>query len=412
MPSETLKPAARSDRPRLDSRFWRLWWANAVNCVGDGAYVAALPLLAVTITKNPVSISAISAAEYAPWLLVSIPAGVLVDRRDRVALMRKCQTLQALIAALLTLAVAVHEISIPLLLVNGFLLSCAQVVITNAAQAVLPQLVPAELLQKANSNQYVIQQVGQSSAGPPLGSLLFTVTRALPFGVNAASFAASAALLAGIPEAESAGMQHTSIWASMLDGLRWLWRHKLLRSLALLLGVNTFCNQMGFATLVLLSTVTLHLTTRQYGLLLVGVGVGSVVGGLVNSRVADLLGAVPAFVAALAVNAVLYVGMGLAPNGIVLGALIALCGFVITISSVVTVSLRQQIVPTHLLGRVNSVFRMLGWGLMPLGALAGGMAADAFGLRASFVVAGVLRGLALLVFLPVLIGSRTLRVKG
>lgn len=102
-------------------------------------------------------------------------------------------------------------------------------------------------------------------------------------------------------------------------------------------------------------------------------------------------------------NVVVFVGIGLSPNAIVLGALLAVNGFVITLWNVVTVSLRQQVVPPAMLGRVNSVYKMLGWGLIPLGALAGGLVAHAFGLRAPYPVAGALRGIALLVAMPVLI---------
>ena len=113
----------------------------------------------------------------------------------------------------------------------------------------------------------------------------------------------------------------------------------------------------------------------------------------------------PALVVALAANVAIFEGLGLSPNAIVLGALLGLNGFVTTLWNIVTVSLRQQIVPSELLGRVNSVYRMLGWGLIPPGALTGGLVAHEFGLRAGYPVAGALRGVALLIALPVLIGA-------
>lgn len=396
---------------KLGARFWRLWWANAINCLGDGAFVAAMPLLAVTMTRDPVQISLISVAEYLPWLLMSLPAGVYVDRHDRASLMWRCQAFQAVIVALVAITTLLDITTIPWLMLASFLLGCAQVVITNAAQAMLPELVPAAALQQANSNQYTVQTVGQSSAGPPLGSVMFAAAAALPFGVDAASFIVSAVLLARLPRVV-VDRGHLPMKTAVSEGLRWLLGHRLLRTLAVLLGLNTFCNQMGFATLVLLATVTLHLTAVQYGLLLVGVGVGSVVGGLINTRLARRFGALPAFIGALAANAVLYTAMGLAPNGVVLAVLIGLCGLAITVSSVVTVSMRQQLTPNDLFGRVNSVFRMIGWGLMPLGGLAGGFLAHAFGLRAPFVIAGVVRALVLAAMLPILIGEmRSAHVK-
>ena len=158
-------------------------------------------------------------------------------------------------------------------------------------------------------------------------------------------------------------------------------------------------------TLVLLATQTLHLSARGYGLLLGGAAVGSVLGGLVNARIVARIGPLPALLAALAANVILFVGIGLSPDAVVLGGLLALNGFVTVLWNIVTVSLRQEIVPTELLGRVNSVYRLLGWGLIPLGALTGGLLAHAFGLRAPYPIAGALRGIALIVALPVLVNA-------
>ncbi|MFF7889330.1 MFS transporter [Streptomyces sp. NPDC007916] len=147
------------ERVRLGGHFWRLWWANAINSVGDGVFAAAMPLLAMTITKDPQQISLISAASYLPWLLVSLPAGAIVDRYDRATLMWRFQAFQAVLVIAVAVAAAADKGSIPALAAVGFLLGGAQVVITHAAQSVLPQVVPAERLQRANSHQYVVQTV-------------------------------------------------------------------------------------------------------------------------------------------------------------------------------------------------------------------------------------------------------------
>ncbi|GAA0452976.1 hypothetical protein Ade02nite_01060 [Paractinoplanes deccanensis] len=396
---------------RLGTDYWRLWWANVINSVGDGVFIAALPLLAVTVTVDPQEIAAISAAAYLPWLLLSLPAGAIVDRHDRATLMWRCQVFQAVVAAGITLAALTHHTTVPLLLIAGFLLQAAQVVITNAAQSVLPHYVPARLLPRANGNQYIAQSLGTSTIGPPLGGVLFAALAALPFGVDAASFVMSAALLAMMPAASSDDRPaRRPMRVEIAEGLSWLRRYRLLRTLALMLGMNTFCFQMAFATLVLLATQTLHLTERAYGLMLVGYGIGGIIGGLVNNRIARRAGPLPALAASYAGNAAVYVAIGLAPNGLAMAALMAASGFLVTITGVVTVSLRQQIVPVHLLGRVNSVYRMLGWGLMPLGSLAGGVVAQHLGLRAPFVSAGFIRLAVLALTFPAIVsGIRSLR---
>lgn len=190
--------------------------------------------------------------------------------------------------------------------------------------------------------------------------------------------------------------------AQIAEGVRWLAGHRLLRTVALLLGVSNFSSQMGQVTLVLLATQTLHVGTGGYGLLWTAAAIGSVLGGLVNPAITRRLGLLTSLIVAMAAFAALDAGIGLAPDFAVAAALMACNGFFVTMWNVVTVTMRQRIVPAELLGRVNSVYRMLGWGLMPLGALAGGFIAHAAGLRAAYIVGGVLSGAALLAALPAL----------
>ncbi len=396
---------------KLSRDYWRLWWANAVSSTGDGAFVAALPLLAVTITKDPRLVSVVTAATYLPWMVLSLPAGALVDRYDRSTLMWRSQAVQAAVVAAVAILIVFRIANIAVLGVAGLLLGCAEVIFSNAAQSVLPALVPPELLPKANGSQQVSLTVGESFLGPPAGSLLFAAAAALPFGLDAASFAGSAALLARLPRTGLSGTgisengQRPRIRTQIAEGLRWLARHRLLRVVAVLLGVYNFANQMGQAILVLLATQTLHLGTRGYGFLLAATAVGSVAGGLVAPRLTRRLGMLPSLITGGLIDAAVFVGVGLAPDAAVAAVMLAGQGFAVTMWNVVTVSLRQQIVPGHLLGRVNSVYRMLGWGLMPVGALAGGFVAGAAGLRAPYIIAGVLCGLSMLAALPFLISA-------
>jgi MFS family permease len=397
-----LKPSVT----KLGAAYWRLWWANAVDSVGDGAFVAALPLLAVALTRNPMLIAVISVATFLPWLLVSLPAGVLVDRHDRATLMWRAQLVQGTVVTVIVVLVAGHLVNIWVLAVAGFFLGSAQVVFDNAAQSVLPSLVPPDLLPKANGNQYVVQVIGGSFLGPPAGAALFAIAPFAPFGVDAVSFAGSAALLRGLSVAHpSRGRSSERGSVAIAAGLRWLARHRLLRIVAVLLAVSNFCSQMGMATIVLFATQDLGVSVRGYGVLLGVSAVGSVLGGLVNPVLARRFGQVGLLVTASAASAAITVGMGLAPDVIVLGALLACRGFTTTLWNVVTVSLRQRVIPSELLGRVNSVYRMLGWGTIPLGGLAGGFIASLAGLRAPYVISGMLRGAVLLLLLPALLAA-------
>jgi MFS family permease len=382
-----------------------LWWASAVDNVGDGAFAAAIPLLAVTMTRDPRLVSVVSAATYLPWLLLSLPVGAIVDRYDRVLLMWRSQLGQAVAVAAVAVLAGCHLVGIGSLALLAFVIGTGEVVFGNAAQAVLPEIVPAPLVHKANGAQYAITTVGQLFVGPPLGSLLFGLAVAVPFGLDAGTFAISAALLATLPRSRLPATEPSPLRAAIAEGLRWLAGHRLLRTIALVLAANNFANAMGTATLVLLATQTLHLSATGYGVLLAGGAVGSVLGGLVNARIVARVGELPALVTALAANVVLYLGLGLAPDAVVLGALLAVNGFVTTLWNIVTVSLRQRVVPGELLGRVNSVYRLLAWGLIPLGSLAGGLVAHLLGLRAPYLAAAGLRAVALAVGLPALLGA-------
>jgi len=410
MTQTTTRTPARLGRP-----YWRLWWANAISSTGDGAFVAALPLLAVTITRDPRLVSVVTAATYLPWLLLSLPAGAVVDRYDRATLMWRAQAVQTAVVAVIAVLIVFRRADIELLAAGGLLLGSAEVVFSNAAQSILPALVPSELLPKANGSQQVSLTVGESFLGPPVGSLLFAAAAALPFGLDAVSFAGSAALLGGLPRTRPAAhdtQKAASIRAQVAEGLRWLARQRMLRVIAVLLGIYNFANQMGQAILVLLATQTLHVSTRGYGLLLAASAVGSVAGGLLCPALTRRLGLLPSLVVPAFLEATAFVGIGLAPDPYVVAALLAAQGFGAAMWNVVTVSLRQRIIPGQLLGRVNSVYRMLGWGLMPLGALAGGFTAHAAGLRAPYVVAGLLCAVSTLAALPLLVAANRTPASG
>jgi MFS family permease len=386
-------------RRSLGRAYRRVLWANTVSSVGDGVYVSALPLLAVTVTRDPRLIALVSAAAFIPWLVLSLPAGVIVDRYDRGRLMRRAQVVQGLSVAMVAVLVLVHEVDIALLVLLAFLLGCAEVVFSNAAQSVLPHLVPPEKLPKANGNLQVSLTVGETFAGPPLGSVLFAVTRALPFGLDACTFFGSAALLTGLPRQASPATAPAPMRAQIAEGLRYLFRHRLLRTVAVLLGVANFASQLGQSTLVLLAVQVLHTGIRGYGLLWTASAVGAILGGMTSPALTGRLGMLSSLVLSLAATAAAFVGIGLAPDEVVACALFALNGYASTMWNVVTVSLRQQIVPAELFGRVNSVYRMIGWGLLPIGAITGGFVAKEFGLRVPYTLGGIVIAVAAVVVL-------------
>jgi MFS family permease len=304
--------------------------------------------------------------------------------------------------------VGLGRANIAVLCVAGFLLGASDTIFGNASVSVLPELVEPAQLVAGNARLQIADIVTSNFAGPPIGSVLFGIAAWLAFGVDGLSFVAAAVLLMVVRPAKrvvAATPSGRSMRQDIAQGVRWLVRHRVLRVLVVVLGVNTFCNQLAMSTLVLLATGKYGLDVHGYGILLGGLAVGGILGGLVNTRLNRRLGEIGATVLAVSANSVLYLLVGLAPNALVLGVLLACTTAMTTLWNVSTVSLRQRLVPRELLGRVNSAYKMFGWGLMPVGAAVGGLLAARYGIGVPFPVAGALRALVLAGALPVLIGA-------
>lgn len=393
----------RSRPAPLGPDYTRLWLASAASNLGDGVFLVGLPLLAATLTRSPGRVAAVVFAGRLPWLLLALVSGALVDRWDRRRVMWVVDALRFGVVALLAVAVAGDVATIPLLMVGAFVLGVGETLFDNAAQSIVATLVrrEPERLQRANARQYGTEILTNQFAGPPAGGFLFTVGRAAPFVADALSFAVSSVLIAGVRAGPAASRPATDgrrrLTVEIAAGVRWLWRHRLLRTLGLMVGSMNLAFTAGEAVLVLFAQDILHAGPVGFGLLLLGGAAGGLVGSLVGTRLVRRLGDGPVLVGSAAVIAVAQLAVGLVSEAWAVGALFAVAGFASLTWNVITVSLRQSIVPEQLLGRVNSVYRLLAWGTMPVGAAAGGLLASWLGLRAPFVLGG-----AALMLVPVL----------
>lgn len=380
-------------RAALGPSYWKLWAASITSNLGDGVTMAALPLLAVTLTSDARLIGGVAFAFALPWLLFALVAGALVDRLDRRRVMWVVDGVRAALVAVLAVTVATDTASIPLLYAVAFALGTAETLFDNAAQALLPAVVEPEALELANGRQYAGEVVANSFAGPPLGAFLFSVAAAAPFWLDSATFAIAAAFIFSIrtlrPNAPPApaSSARRSLRADIAEGVRWLRGHRLLRTLALLLGTLNFASNLVWGTFVLFAIDELGLSEQGYGVLLAATAVGAVLGGLAAARIVAWLGQARALTVAVGWMAVSSLLVGLASEPFSVAALLAVNGVAVVVWNVITVSLRQAIVPAHLLGRVNSVYRTIGWGSIPLGALAGGFLARATNLRVPWFAA-------------------------
>ncbi|MDP9475515.1 MAG: MFS transporter [Actinomycetota bacterium] len=378
----------------LGAEYKKLWTASAISNLGDGVTLVAAPLLAASLTRDPLLIAGAVFVKHLAWLLFSLHAGALIDRLDRRLLMGYVDLFRTALIGFLGMAVLLDLASIPLLYVVFFLIGAAEPLFDNASVAVVPAMVDRRDLQKANGRLTVAQVVMGEFVGPPFGGFLFATVAALPFLFDAGTFAAAAGLvlsLRGRFRAErQQGAAATTLPQEIGEGLRWLAEHRLLLTLALVLGVAGFAVMGVFSILVLYAQEILGLGGIGYGVLMSAFAAGGVAGGFLAERVSGFLGIGRTISVIFLLEAAAFATLALTTNPFLAGVMIALDALAGTVWNVVTISLRQELIPERLLGRVFSSFRLVGFGGMALGALASGLLAREFGLTAPIWVAAAL----------------------
>ena len=404
MTSHATKLEARVRAP-LGASYWRLWTASGLSNLADGVFKIALPLLAIQFTQSPTLVAGLSVAATLPWLLFALTAGALADRLDRRKLMLWANLGRGVLPALLVLLILLDLGSIWALYVVALLVGVAETLYDTSAQSILPQLVHRDQLSRANGRLYAVELTANQFVGPPLGGLLVAAGVIAGFAVPAALWLAAVGgllLVPGVFRVERA--QKTTLRFDVGEGLRFLWNQKILRTLAGMTGIFNFASSAAFAVLVLFAvgpTSAMQLSEVGFGLLLTASALGAFVGTFIAERVEARLGRSKSLALTIMGGALLVGAPAVTSNPYVLGPILFIGGMLVVLWNVITVSLRQRITPDRLLGRVNSAYRLLAWGTMPLGAAAGGHLAQWLGLQAMFGIMGVLT-LALLGMMPIL----------
>ena len=381
---------------RLPRNFWRQFVASGVSNVGDGMVHAAAPLLTLTLTNDERLIAGVSFCAAIPWLVLSLPAGVYIDRFDRRKLMIAANVIRAVLFGLIAFSAATGTLSIWIFMAILIGVGCCEVIFDMSAQAFLPQIVPDHLLEKANGRLSSLEMITNTFIGLPLGAWAFVLAIGVPFGVNAASFALAALLVASIripsaktPKANSEELRN-SFKADLTEGLQWLWSNKLIRTLAIMLGIANMTAMFGEAIFVKYAAVELGVTGRAYGFLLALTAIGSILGGLLGDKIAKRFGIAQSIVYSYFVFGFVGIIYFFMPYVWAVAIAASFMGLAGTTWNVVTVSLRQRVIPTELFGRVNSVYRFIGTGSIGIGALIGGQIAYSTNLRMPFLVAAII----------------------
>jgi MFS family permease len=374
---------------RLGADFLKLWTASAVSSLGDGVTLVAGPLLVASLTHDPALVAGAAFVQSLPWLLFSLISGAFADRLDRQRLIVVVNAVRGAALGGLSVAVATGTVTIPLVYAVFFVLGSGETLAETASIARLPAIVPPARLAAANARLMATFTIGNQFVAKPLGAWLFVVAAASPFGLDALTFVAAMLLVAGMraAPAEAAGPRG-SVRGDIAEGVRWLWSHRLLRSLALSMGVANIAFCGAFAVFVLYARRRLGLSDVGYGFLLTTFAVGGLLGTAAAGRLQKRFGATRVLRTGLVVEAVTHLTLALTRHPWVAAAVLVVFGVHTMVWGVIVTTLRQRLVPDRLLGRVTSVYALFDAGGATVGLFLGGVFAHALGITAPFWLAG------------------------
>ena len=396
MNADGQPPADRASvhSPPLGSTYWRLWASSALSNLADGVFKIGLPLVAIRFTREPGLIAGLSLALTLPWLLFALPAGAWADRLDRRRAMLGANVARAALLVVLAALAGFELTSIWIFYLFAFGVGTAETVYDTSAQSILPQIVPREQLSRANGRLYAAELTANQFLGPPLGG--FLVAAGVMVGLIAPGAIWLSALVVLWMVRGSFRVdrdQPTTLRADIAEGLRFLWGHTLLRTLAIMVGGFNLASNAAFAVFVIYavgSESAMGLTEPAYGALLTTIAAGSLVGSFLAERLERRFGRARSLWLTVAGSSLLIGAPALSASPFVLGVAFFVGGFTIMVWNIITVSLRQRIAPDRLLGRVISGYRMVAWGTMPIGAAVGGILGQFLGLRAVFALMALL----------------------
>ena len=394
LPRRLGLPALAADDLWRDRTYLRLWSSILTSSFANQVMMLALPLTAaVLLQAKPTQMGLLTAIELLPFLLLSLPAGVWLDRVRKLPVYVVGETGAALAAASVPLAWWLGWLSMEWLYLVGFVLGTVHTVAGSAAQIVLMQVVPRHRLVEAHAKN-ALASSGAEVAGPGLaGALIKLVGAPVALLVNAVLLLGSALILRGIRVHERRETPDDArFWRDLMVGLRFVTGHRLLLTLAVLMGVWQMCHYAAMTVQILFATRTLGLSEQAVGLCYIGVGVGTIVGSVYGRRISLALGPGPCLVLGYAVCGGGWLLLAVAPAnawGVAAFALMLMsfaAGAVFIFINFL--ALRQAVTPEPLLGRMTSTMRWLTLLAAAPGALLGGWLGEYVGLRSALGFAG------------------------
>ena len=384
----------RQSKDFLGSAFSALLAGTFVTNLGDGLRLAALPLLATTLTKSPLLISGVTAAQFLPWTTFAPFGGVIVDRSDRRLLIMITQTWRAFVMAILAVAVFFEAASIWHLFAVAFLITVGEILVDPSVVATLPTLVSRTDLDRANGRLTTVEIVTNEFVGGPLGAMSFALAPWLPFLLDALSYGASTVPFGRLPaSARRTNQARTTphqLGSEMGIGLRWIWDHEFLRPLTLAVALFHLGTAGAFSLLVLLVTKTLGASELVFGVVLSASAVGATLASLVAAELTQRMPRRTVITSAAMAASLSVVAAGAAREPWQLVVAWVLNGAAGAVLLSIGRGFVQRHTPNDRLGRTAIASRMITRTSFVVGSLLAGAIANWTSVRWSFVVAGSL----------------------
>lgn len=411
-PGRRRLAAGRPRRDPLGRDFGKLWTAAAFSNLADGLGRTAVPLIATTLTRDPLAIAVIGALAFLPWLVFGLPAGMLVDRFDRRVIMAAANGIRGAVALWLAILTATGNISLWTLFLGTLVFGLGETLFDNATNAVIPGVVTRRQLERANGRMQAAQVTIDSFIATPIAGVLFAVALALPLWVEAAGYIVPIALAILLPISAARPLRDpstvpdrdapdievstptpepapTPLAASKVparEAIAYLWHNRYLRAMVVFTSVVGSAFSFAQAATILYFLDEQGVTPAAIGFVTAGIGAGALIGSLVAPAIVARLGRGWVMFSANFVAALAMLLTGLAPNVVTAVLAYALFAFAVSTWNVPWGALRQQIVPGYLFGRVLGIIRMLTWGMFPVATLFGGWVAR-IDLRLPFLLA-------------------------
>ncbi len=384
-----MRPFARAIEAiaptRLGRKFRWLLSASIANGIGDGVVVSAGPLLVASLTHDPFLVSMALLSEYLPVLIFGVIGGVAADRFDRRRMVVIVNLSRTVVLAALVVTIASGAATIVLVLVALFVLGTGETFADSATSTLLPGLVAREDLGIANARIQGAQLLTNQLLLPPVGAFLFALGPAIPYATNAFGFALGAVLISRLAtDVRRARPERSGVRREMVEGLRWLFAHPPMRTLALTIFTFNITFGAAWSVLVLYAGQRLGMNAVGFGLLTTAVALGGVIGTVSYGRLERRFKLSDIMRVGLIIETFTHLVLALTTSPVIALATLVVFGAHAFVWGTTSTVVRQRSVPDPLLGRVSGVYRVAIMGGIVIGTPIGGLLAKAFGITAPF----------------------------